>query len=173
MTNMKLMTKALLDEKNFQILKVTSKEPKTTKEIAALLKLPASNLYYAIKKLIEIDALRVVEKNTIGNLIEHKYSSQHLSDFNLDINHEQDTSIFESYLKLYLVSQQKALSLLKSDLENEPKEDSVKLILKDVELTKEQWTQFQTHIETFINQLEKIEENPKDMYRISLAAYKQ
>lgn len=173
MTDMKLMTKVLLDEKNFKILNVTSEEAKTTKEIAAILKTPASNLYYAIKKLIEIDALRVVEKNTIGNLIEHKYSSQHLSNFNLNINHEQDVSILDSYIKLYLVSQQKALSLLKYDIESEPKEDSVKLILKDVELTKDQWTQFQTHIETFINQLEKNEENSKEMYRISLAAYKQ
>ncbi|UXV35456.1 helix-turn-helix domain-containing protein [Staphylococcus sp. IVB6181] len=173
MMNIKHMTKALLDEKNFQILKVTAKDPKTTKEIASLLKLPTRNLYYAIKKLIEIDALRVVEKNTIGNMIEHKYSSQHLAEIDMSINHEHDADIFDSYLKLYLVSQQNALSLLKSDLENEPEEDSVKLILNDVELTKTQWEKFQMHVGTFFKQLEDEKDGSKDTYRISLAAYKE
>ncbi|PNZ71349.1 winged helix-turn-helix domain-containing protein, partial [Mammaliicoccus stepanovicii] len=82
------LTKILLEEKSFNILRATSENPKTTKEISKCLNISSSNLYYTINKLTGIGALKIVEKTTIGNLIEHKYSSSHIFDNSLIINNE-------------------------------------------------------------------------------------
>lgn len=168
MNKIENLTKILLEEKSFNILKVTSENSKTTKEIAKELKISSSNLYYTINKLTNIGALRIVEKKTLGNLIEHKYSSSHIFDNSLIVNNENKESNLEFFIQYYLLSQKKALKLLEEDINNKSKEDSSKLLIKDIKMSKENWDDFQSIINDYLSTLDG-EENQLNI-QISLSA---
>ncbi|BAH18103.1 hypothetical protein [Macrococcoides caseolyticum] len=104
----------------------------------------------------------------MGNLIEHKYSSSHIFDNSLIVNNENKESNLEFFIQYYLLSQKKALKLLEEDINNKSKEDSSKLLIKDIKMSKENWDDFQSIINDFLSTLDG-EENQLNI-QISLSA---
>ncbi|MBZ2405071.1 winged helix-turn-helix domain-containing protein [Liquorilactobacillus hordei] len=73
--------KALADEKNIKIIKATNvKDGINVKEISKKIGIPASQLYYPVKKLLELDLIEVVKSEQIKNLQEYYYSSYNLNE---------------------------------------------------------------------------------------------
>ncbi len=64
--------KAITHPLRLQLLK-TIKEPKTVKEISAILDIPPTKLYYHINQLEKHDIIRVVETNIVSGIIEKTY----------------------------------------------------------------------------------------------------
>lgn len=147
------LTKVLLDEKSYDILKSTAETPKTTKEISKELNIPTSNLYYTINKLTQLDTLRIVDKQIIGNMVEHKYSSNHIFNSPLLINNESNKKDFEFFLQLYILTQKKALKAIDEDFASKSKKDSTKLLIKDITLNENDWNQLQDLIHNFLDSI--------------------
>lgn len=147
------LTKVLLDEKSYDILKSTAEVPKTTKEISKELNIPTSNLYYTINKLTQLDTLRIVDKQIIGNMVEHKYSSNHIFNSPLLINNESSKKDFEFFLQLYILTQKKALKAIDEDFASESKKDTTKLLIKDITLNENDWNQLQDLIHNFLDSI--------------------
>lgn len=162
------LTKILLEEKSFNILKATSEKPKTTKEISKDLNISSSNLYYTINKLSNIGALKIVERTTIGNLIEHKYSSSHIFDNSFIINNEDSGKNLEFFIQYYILSQKKALKLLEDDINNKNDKDNSKLMIKDIKITENQWENLQDLIDNFLNTLD--DNNSECNVQLSMSA---
>ncbi|KRM96275.1 hypothetical protein FC19_GL000555 [Liquorilactobacillus aquaticus DSM 21051] len=78
------LAKALADEKNIKIIKITNvKSGINIKEISKKTGIPTSQLYYPIKKLIDLDLIEIVRSEHIKNLQEYYYSSFKLNDDNI------------------------------------------------------------------------------------------
>ncbi|WP_283680035.1 helix-turn-helix domain-containing protein [Lentilactobacillus sp. Marseille-Q4993] len=73
--------KLMSDEKVGAILKVTNvPEGLTTKQIAEKADIPANQLYYKLKKLIDAGLLEIVNVKSVKNLQEYYYSSTGFRD---------------------------------------------------------------------------------------------
>ncbi|UTR16487.1 hypothetical protein MM221_08070 [Salipaludibacillus sp. LMS25] len=165
MPNLNEITKLIFDDISYKIIKETSKQVLTRKELSKILKVPSSNLYYKINKLLNVDALRIKEQKQIGNLIENGYSSEHIFDDTLILNKSYLRHNFEPFLHYYLVNQKKMLDLLERDLSTESHEDNTKIIFGDVKLSRKDWEQFHKLVSQF---LEKHQSNDHDASTIEL-----
>ncbi|MGK8608730.1 hypothetical protein ACRS42_27380 [Bacillus thuringiensis] len=159
------ITKLIFDDISYEIIKETSYNILTTKELSEKLKISSSNLYYKINKLLKVDALRIKKQQKIGNLIENSYSSEHLFSENMIINNEYLRDNFDSFLHYYLLNQKNVLNLLEEDLKTEGNEDHVKIILGNVRLTQEDWSKFHELVENFLQTHEK---NSDDVSTVEL-----
>ncbi|MCR6098784.1 helix-turn-helix transcriptional regulator [Salipaludibacillus agaradhaerens] len=165
MSNLNEITKLIFDDISYKIIKETSKQVLTRKELSRILKVPSSNLYYKINKLLHVDALRIKEQKQIGNLIENGYSSEHIFDDNIILNKSYLRQNFEPFLHYYLLNQKKMLDLLEEDLNSESHEDNTKIIIGNVKLSPENWTEFHQLVSQF---LEKHESTDNDASTIEL-----
>ncbi|WP_411843041.1 winged helix-turn-helix domain-containing protein [Salinicoccus sp. HZC-1] len=172
MNNIENLAKLLSDERSYSILKATSKGEKTTKEIAEMLKIPPSNLYYTINKLIKIDALKVENQKHIGNIIENTYSSRHIFNKDFLINKESGEAEFDYFIQYFLITQTKALKILNKDLKNKNnKEDNAKLMSSTIKISKKTWEDFQVLVNDFLINLEDDDVN-SDEFQVSISAFR-
>ena len=66
------MLKVIAHNTRLDILQ-SLKKPKTVKEIARLLKLPATKLYYHVNLMEKHGLIQVVETNIVSGIVEKKY----------------------------------------------------------------------------------------------------
>ncbi|KRN10401.1 winged helix-turn-helix domain-containing protein [Liquorilactobacillus mali] len=77
------LARALADEKNIKIIKTTNvQDGINIKEISKKTGIPTSQLYYPIKKLVDLELIEIVRSEHIKNLQEYYYSSFKLNDHN-------------------------------------------------------------------------------------------
>ncbi|TDQ34585.1 winged helix-turn-helix domain-containing protein [Aureibacillus halotolerans] len=153
MSDLNQLTKLLFDETGHKILTATSKESKTTKEIAKAIGVPASNLYYKINKLVGADALRLTEQTQQGNLIENYYSSGHLFEGDgVLIQGENLKKNMNLFTQHYLLKQKQMLKLLEKSIDEDAnaKEDRVKFLLTSVSLSSTDWDELNELISDFL-----------------------
>ncbi|OAN15492.1 winged helix-turn-helix domain-containing protein [Exiguobacterium undae] len=159
MSSVNEITKLIFDDISYKIIEETADKTLTRKELSKKLDIPSSNLYYKINKLLNVDVLRIKDQKQIGNLIENGYSSNHLFTEEIVLNRTYLQDNFERFLHYYLLSQKKMINLLEQDLQQESFEDSVKIILGSVSLTKEKWEDFHKLIEDFLKENESTSPN--------------
>ena len=70
--------KILFDKKTISILDATKNEALTIKEISKKINETTTSLYYPVKKLLEIQALKINKEEKVKNLTEYYYTSSHL-----------------------------------------------------------------------------------------------
>lgn len=146
--------KLVFDEKTFQILEHTKRESRNTKEIAKLMKQPTSNLYYPIKKLIEMDALRIERQEQVKNILENYYSSSHLyADDKLAIEGDFLTSNLEHVLQWYFVQVHQTAQALRRDVGKQD-EGTAEIGYATKTLTHAQWKELNQQIRQLIDSYE-------------------
>ncbi len=109
--------KVLIDEKASKIVELTKHEPKTTKELAKLLNVKNSNLYYPIKKLLEVNALKITEERQIKNMTEYYYSSAHLATEVINFDFPFITENFDQLVALNMLNVNKVFDAMAYDIE--------------------------------------------------------
>ncbi|MDN2453110.1 helix-turn-helix domain-containing protein [Lactobacillus sp. UCMA15818] len=73
--------KVLADDKNIKIIKAANvKDGINIKEVSKKIGVPISQLYYPVKKLIELDLIEIVRSEQVKNLQEYYYSSYNLNE---------------------------------------------------------------------------------------------
>lgn len=179
------LLKILIDEKANQIIQLTREKAMTTKEIAKALDVKTSNLYYPIKKLMEVEALKIVEERQIKNMTEYYYSSEHLNKSPINFDFPSIKENFDTILAFYTLEVQKVFDALKRDVDEygELSEEELKKIETpnsaqmsnlEVELPYEQWMELMDEMRALS---QKYEEKYKDLehknvYQIQLSSYK-
>jgi len=96
--------KAITHPLRLQLLK-TIKEPKTVKEVSAVLDIPSTKLYYHINLLEKHDIIRVVETNIVSGIIEKTYqvtASRYQVDENLLLDNELSDENLDKLLEAIL-----------------------------------------------------------------------
>lgn len=167
------LAKILADKRNIAIIKVTNtKKGITIKEIAQKLKVPVSQLYYPIKKLVEVDILELVAIKQVKNLQEYYYSSYKLNDHssitdfmhheeNLNISIEWIAKHDNDFIKLFLYKTQLFLNSATSDIAkakqnaNYLTETKVGGLYSTVNLSKDARNKLLLDISKLISQAEK------------------
>lgn len=167
------LAKILADKRNIAIIKVTNtKKGITIKEIAQKLKVPVSQLYYPIKKLVEVDILELVAIKQVKNLQEYYYSSYKLNDHssitdfmhheeNLNISSEWIAKHDNDFIKLFLYKTQLFLNSATSDIAkakqnaNYLTETKVGGLYSTVNLSKDARNKLLLDISKLISQAEK------------------
>ncbi|MCP0887062.1 helix-turn-helix domain-containing protein [Ligilactobacillus sp. WILCCON 0076] len=167
------LAKILADKRNITIIKVTNtKKGITIKEIAQELKVPVSQLYYPIKKLVEVDILELVAIKQVKNLQEYYYSSYKLNDHssitdfmhheeNLNISSEWIAKHDNDFIKLFLYKTQLFLDSATSDIAkakqnaNYLTETKVGGLYSTVNLSKDARNKLLLDISKLISQAEK------------------
>lgn len=167
------LAKILADKRNIAIIKVTNtKKGITIKEIAQELKVPVSQLYYPIKKLVEVDILELVAIKQVKNLQEYYYSSYKLNDHssitdfmhheeNLNISIEWIAKHDNDFIKLFLYKTQLFLNSATSDIAkakqnaNYLTETKVGGLYSTVNLSKDARNKLLLDISKLISQAEK------------------
>ncbi|MCE4957321.1 helix-turn-helix domain-containing protein [Macrococcoides caseolyticum] len=179
------LLKLLIDEKANQIIQLTRDKAMTTKELAKALDVKTSNLYYPIKKLLEVDALKIVEERQIKNMTEYYYSSEHLNNAQINFDFPSIKDNFDTITAFYTLEIQKVYELLKRDAEQygELSEEELQKIETpnsaqmsnlEVQLPYEQWMELMNEMRALSHKYEekyKDAEN-KNTYQIQLSAYK-
>ncbi|WJP97879.1 winged helix-turn-helix domain-containing protein [Macrococcus bovicus] len=109
--------KVLIDEKATKIVDLTKQEPKTTKQLAKLLGVKNSNLYYPIKKLLEVNALKIVDERQVKNMTEYYYSSAHLATEAINFDFPFITENFDQLVALNMLNVNKVFDAMAYDVE--------------------------------------------------------
>src|ERR687885_168224 len=63
------------DPLRLQILEALRKEPRTVKQVAAQLDVPATNLYYHVRLLEQRGLIRVTDTRIVSGIIEKRYQT--------------------------------------------------------------------------------------------------
>lgn len=165
--------KLLFDERTFQILEHTKRESRNTKEIAKLMKQPTANLYYPIKKLIEIDALRIERQEQVKNILENYYSSRHLyADDKLAIEGDFLTSNLNHVLQWYFVQVHQTAQALKRDV-IEQDEGTAEIGYATKTLTHAQWKELNRQIRHLIHTYEpEVSSDEATDYQFLISSHK-
>lgn len=71
--------KVLADPLRIRIIELVTHEPRTVKQVAAVLELPPTKLYYHIKLLEEHGLIRVVDTRIVSGIVEKQYQATALS----------------------------------------------------------------------------------------------
>lgn len=71
--------KVLADPLRIQLIELVTHEPRTVKQVAAVLNLPPTKLYYHIKLLEEHRLIRVVDTRIVSGIVEKQYQATALS----------------------------------------------------------------------------------------------
>ncbi|KRM90667.1 winged helix-turn-helix domain-containing protein [Liquorilactobacillus cacaonum] len=124
------LAKVFADEKNIKIIKATNiKKGCNIKGISEKTGIVTSQLYYPVKKLVELDLLEVVRTEQIKNLQEYYYSSYKLNDhseISADYNNSQLDGISmssqwvashkEEFVKMFLYRMQMFLDTATNEM---------------------------------------------------------
>lgn len=164
MGDVKEFTKLLFDDKALAILKATAAENKTAKQLAKEIKVPVSNLYYTINKLLDIEALQIKEQTQVRNMIENAYSSSHLFNADIIVNKEWLKDNFQIFLQHYLLIQKRMLDKLEQDVQTEEMfEDRVKIMLMNTRLSQDNWGNLHELITQFVQTHQSEDENDEQV----------
>lgn len=71
--------KVLADPLRIQIIELVTHEPRTVKQVAAVLKMPPTKLYYHVKLLEEHNLIQVVDTHIVSGIVEKQYQATALS----------------------------------------------------------------------------------------------
>src|SRR5215475_6212655 len=71
--------KVLADPLRIHIVELVTQAPRTVKQVAAVLNLPPTKLYYHIKQLEERSLIRVVDTRIVSGIVEKQYQAAALS----------------------------------------------------------------------------------------------
>src|SRR6476659_4332264 len=71
--------RVIADPLRIQILQVTAEEPRTVKQIAGMVNIPPTKLYYHINALEEHGLLRVVSTRLVSGILEKQYRAAAMS----------------------------------------------------------------------------------------------
>jgi DNA-binding transcriptional ArsR family regulator len=71
--------KVLADPLRIHIVELVTQAPRTVKQVAAVLNLPPTKLYYHIKQLEERSLIRVVDTRIVSGIVEKQYQASALS----------------------------------------------------------------------------------------------
>lgn len=176
-TNINDMGKVIFDKKTMQILKATNHQSLTTKQISKQVGLPTSALYYPIKKLLEINALKIEKEEQVKNLTEYYYSSKHLRGDSISIEgntlKENELVIIQSFLfEVHKATQQLSKDLETFDCDADNVESTSELSYTSKQLSAGQWKEINQKIRSLINSYEENSIEEKSTYNFLLASYK-
>jgi DNA-binding transcriptional ArsR family regulator len=96
--------KSITHPLRLQLLK-TIKEPRTVKEISAVLEIPPTKLYYHINQLEKFGIIRVVDTNIVSGIIEKTYqvtARSYKVDENLLLDQDMDDEALDKLLSAIL-----------------------------------------------------------------------
>ncbi|WP_414050876.1 hypothetical protein [Macrococcus animalis] len=180
------LLKILIDEKANQIVNLTRDKAMTTKELARVLEVKTSNLYYPIKKLIEVNALKIVEEKQVKNMTEYYYSSEHLKKAQINFDYPTIMDNFDTIEAFYTLEIQKVFDMLKRDVkeyggltDEELKkieiQNSAQMSNLEVILPYEQWMELMNEMRALSQKYEEKYKNEKNKntYQIQLSSYKE
>ncbi|MCA0988580.1 ArsR family transcriptional regulator [Guptibacillus algicola] len=172
MINSVEVAKALFDPKLNSLIKCVETESKTVKEMAAELNEKPSRLYYPIQKLMKLELLKVEREETIGNLIEKYYTSNHLVDQNMSMEGEFARENKEFLLTQVMTSIQRGVEVLRKDLEADPTPDHSSATYRQAtaSLTLEEWQELNEEIIELINKRQSSSSHAK-RYSFSFLSY--
>lgn len=71
--------KVLADPLRIQIVELITQAPRTVKQVASVLNMPPTKLYYHIKQLEERSLIRVVDTRIVSGIVEKQYQAAALS----------------------------------------------------------------------------------------------
>lgn len=180
------LLKILIDEKANQIVNLTREKAMTTKELAKALEVKSSNLYYPIKKLIEVNALKIVEEKQVKNMTEYYYSSEHLKNAQINFDYPTIKDNYDTIEAFYTLEIQKVFDMLKRDakeygdltdeeLDKIETQNRAQMSNLEVNLPYEQWMELMNEMRALSQKYEEKygnEEN-KNTYQIQLSSYKE
>ncbi|ULG72203.1 winged helix-turn-helix domain-containing protein [Macrococcus brunensis] len=176
--------KVLIDDKAAKIVELTKSESRTTKELAQLMNVKTSNLYYPIKKLLEVNAIKVVEERQIKNMTEYYYSSSHLDKEELNFDFPFITEHFDQIVAINMLEVQKVFSQMGNDIENNIGKSSSEMDKIDepntamfstmsVNLPYKEWQSMMKEMRQVAKKYhEKYKNDTLPEYRIQLSGYK-
>ncbi len=170
--------KTLFDKKTITILEATKNEALSIKEISKKISEPAASLYYPVKKLLDIQALKIVREEKVKNLIEYYYTSKHLF--------LKDTIVYEGdvlednkdqLIQSYLFEVNKAVQALNKDILLQSKDPSdikstAELSFVTKTLSYEGWKEINQQIRELIDNYEEINDSAQTDYNFLITSYK-
>ncbi|ULG74542.1 winged helix-turn-helix domain-containing protein [Macrococcus brunensis] len=176
--------KVLIDEKAAKIVELTKTKAKTTKELAKELNVKTSNLYYPIKKLLEVNALKIVEEKQIKNMTEYYYSSAHLEKEAINFEFPFITENFEQLVALNMIKIQNVFDNMAQDIErnmgktpeeikNMEEPNTSTFSTMEINLTYQKWTEMMQEMRNVVQKYkDEFEDESMPQYNIQLSAYK-
>ncbi|MCC6603678.1 MAG: helix-turn-helix domain-containing protein [Anaerolineae bacterium] len=155
------------------------KYPKTVKEIARLLKLPATKLYYHVNMMEKHGLIQVVETNIVSGIVEKKYQVV-ARNYRIDdqLLADQSTSTENMYRMVSAM-----LDMTRSEIQRtmavtqqNPFDASRGILWRTtLRLTPEQYTELYGRFQTFLEELNALNPDGKeagtDLYGLTLAWY--
>lgn len=172
------MMKLIFDPKIEAILYSVKNKDKTVKEIATELDDKSSRLYYPIQKLLKMELIKVSEEKQVGNLIEKYYTSRHLfsNDEVIRLEGELASKNFDFFLSHILLSVNKGLSLLESDLagaKDRTIQEESRAIYSEMtaSLTNEEWIKVNEEIQKLISSRSEQDKIDTKEYTFSILTY--
>lgn len=136
------------------------KHPKTVKEIARRLNLPATKLYYHVNLMEKHGLIQVVETNIVSGIIEKKYQATarnyRMQDGLLTDSHtfrEEIDMVLETIFNTTRSEIKRSIEAKQMKLTNEDKRGLV--CHTGLRLTPTQFTEFHKHLEEFLRKMEE------------------
>ena len=176
--------KILIDEKASKIVELTKEKNLTTKELAKLMDVKTSNLYYPIKKLLEINALKIAEEKQIKNMTEYYYSSAHLDKEAINFDYPFISEHFEQIVALNMLEIQKVFDTMAFDIEGNlgktKEEIKQQKIINNAtfstltaQIPYEKWTELMAEMRDLVKKYnDQYEDKSLPEYHIQLSSYK-
>lgn len=177
MADMNDMGKVIFDKKTMQILKVTNDQALTTKEISKRVGLPTSALYYPIKKLLEINALKIEKEKQVKNLTEYYYTSKHLQGNTIsvegDVLKQNEPAVIQSFLfEVHKATQRLSEDLTAFNSDADKMESTAELSYLSKKLSFDQWKEVNEKIRSLIQDYEENDAQEENTYTFLVASYK-
>ncbi|WP_197205637.1 winged helix-turn-helix domain-containing protein [Cytobacillus firmus] len=144
------IAKILLDPKRKKILKAATDVPLTVSQIAKKLNEKPSRLYYHVKKLEEIDMLKLVETRQQGNLLE-KYYQSNLSSRSFEIENGLLIKNYNLLLENYAQLINSGLTKLTDSYKN-PDKETASISVAYSKHTNQQWVKTKYEMLSVIEQ---------------------
>ena len=156
------------------------KHPKTVKEIAKILKLPATKLYYHVNLMEKHGLIQVVETNIVSGILEKKYqvvAHNYRIDHQLLTNQPSASEELEQMLNtIFDVTRTEIRRTVQQTDKNPFADDAAGILWRtSLRLTPEQHAEFYGRIQTILEEMTQHSKNaPKNdnaLYGITLAFY--
>ena len=174
--------KSITHPLRIQLLK-SIKEPKTVKEISAVLEIPPTKLYYHINQLEKFGIIRVVDTNVVSGIIEKTYqvtAKVYKVDENLLLDQDMSDENIDMLLSAILdTTKDEIRNSFRAGLiewGNQDRPNRGGMARAHLHLTEEQAVEFYSKLETLISEYSKgYAENVDDpeipAYGLTIAFY--
>ena len=156
------------------------KRPKTVKEVAKLIKLPATKLYYHVNLMEKHGLIQVVETNIVSGILEKKYQvvAHHYRIDNSLLTEQPDASkeLEQMLSTIFNVTQSEIRRTVTNTEKNPFAEESSGILYRaSLQLTAEQHAQFygrlQSILEEITSQSSPEKSETHELYGLTLAYY--